>query len=70
MSLSPRPWYPGPGVHPKDVSLGPECLVCAVYFCFPVVWPRLDYSVLTSRPNPHVKCGFAALLFFSYPSCF
>lgn len=69
-SPSPGPWYPVLGVRPKDGSRGPECLVCVVYFRFPVVWLRLDYSVLTSQPDPHVKCGFGVLLFFSYPSCF
>lgn len=64
----PGTWEPS--VRPKDGHPGPERLVRLVYFCFPAVWLRLDYSVLTSQPDPHIKCGFGALLFFSYPSCF
>ena len=70
---SAGPWDPGarvPSVRSKDGSPGPQCLVRLVYFCFPVVWLRLDYSVLTSQPDPHIKCGFGVLLSFSYPSCF
>lgn len=51
---SPQPWCPG----------------WVVYFCFPSVRLQLDYSALTSLPDPPLECGFGVLLFFSHPSCF
>ena len=68
---------PAAVLRPRTQVLGAECgsprpqrAGWVVYFCFPAVRLQLDYSVLTSQPDPPIKCGFGALLFFSHPSCF